>query len=65
MRPASQTSRGTRAREIASDTSASHVSAVPSAIRTGITIGAQNGTYDSHTTSGLSGDHGATLMAMT
>ena len=32
-------------------------------MRTGITIGAQNGMNDSQTTTGLSGAHGAMLMA--
>ena len=63
MRPASHTSRGITTSERPTDTAISQPSTAPSAMRTGITIGAQKGMYDSQTTIGLSGAHGAMLMA--
>src|SRR6478609_648702 len=60
MRAASQTRTGITASDRPSASRASHVSALPSAMRTGMRSGEHSGTYDSHTTSGLSGAHGAT-----
>src|SRR6478609_1594966 len=47
-----------------SDRATSHGSTSPRAIRMGMSSGAQNGTNDSHTTSGFVGSHGAMLTPM-
>src|SRR3954453_14907859 len=52
------------ASESPSDRATSHGATSPSAIRIGMIRGAQNGTKESATTSGLFGSHGAMVIPM-